>query len=395
MKKINILLTNAWSRTSYVALRSFAQNNLKVAVADEGRIGMCQFSRYKKGVYLYQSPFTQTERFIKDINSIITETGANFLLPGHDETTILAKYRDRLPDNIILPVANYEKLTLANDKYRSLNYAQEIGIPTPESYDYKQIDDLPVELNNKSVVIKLRNSNSSKGVFFSEKGQTFRQLEKIITDFDVSKDRLPVIQDIVEGEGWGVSCLYWEGKRIASFTHKRIKEKLVNGGTSTLRVSKKNELLENYAHHLLDSLEWHGLAMVEFKYNPDKNKGWLMEINPRLWGSIALAVASGVDFPMLTYIAATESCQEAKKKVKPWKEGIKAQWLIGYFVKYPDYIKKGRYKELLKFSELFQADVYDDFKLDDLGAFLGEALYYGVTLVRTRSTNPTVKGNVG
>ena len=51
------------------------------------------------------------------------------------------------------------------------------------------------------------------------------------------------------------------------------------------------------AEKLLVALNWHGVAMVEFKLDPD-GQHWLMEINPRFWGSLALAIDAGVDFPM-------------------------------------------------------------------------------------------------
>ena len=48
---------------------------------------------------------------------------------------------------------------------------------------------------------------------------------------------------------------------------------------------------------LLAALRWTGLAMVEFKVGP--RGPILMEVNGRVWGSLPLAVMSGVDFPRL------------------------------------------------------------------------------------------------
>ena len=48
---------------------------------------------------------------------------------------------------------------------------------------------------------------------------------------------------------------------------------------------------------LLTALNWHGVAMVEFKIDAT-GQHWLMEINPRLWGSLALSIDAGVDFPL-------------------------------------------------------------------------------------------------
>jgi hypothetical protein len=56
-------------------------------------------------------------------------------------------------------------------------------------------------------------------------------------------------------------------------------------------------LLYDYSVRLLGALRWTGLAMVEFKVGP--HGPVLMEVNGRVWGSLPLAVMSGVDFPRL------------------------------------------------------------------------------------------------
>jgi predicted ATP-grasp superfamily ATP-dependent carboligase len=44
------------------------------------------------------------------------------------------------------------------------------------------------------------------------------------------------------------------------------------------------------------SLDWQGIAMVEYRYDPVKDDYWFMEVNGRFWGSFPLATASGVPF---------------------------------------------------------------------------------------------------
>ena len=53
------------------------------------------------------------------------------------------------------------------------------------------------------------------------------------------------------------------------------------------------------ALRLLAALDWHGPAMVEFKDPGKGRRPILMEINGRLWGSLPLAVAAGINFPRL------------------------------------------------------------------------------------------------
>jgi predicted ATP-grasp superfamily ATP-dependent carboligase len=44
--------------------------------------------------------------------------------------------------------------------------------------------------------------------------------------------------------------------------------------------------------------------MVEFKRDVADNRFKLIEINPKFWGSLGLAIAAGVDFPYLAFRAA-------------------------------------------------------------------------------------------
>ena len=80
------------------------------------------------------------------------------------------------------------------------------------------------------------------------------------------------------------------------FQHRRLHEVPITGGASALRESVPvDPTLLDYSVRLLRELAWTGLAMVEFRVGPAGPM--LMEINGRVWGSLPLAVKSGVDFP--------------------------------------------------------------------------------------------------
>jgi hypothetical protein len=50
------------------------------------------------------------------------------------------------------------------------------------------------------------------------------------------------------------------------------------------------------AKKICESTSWTGFAMFEFKLT-DKNEIYLIEINPRIWGSINQSIQMGVNFP--------------------------------------------------------------------------------------------------
>jgi len=72
-----------------------------------------------------------------------------------------------------------------------------------------------------------------------------------------------------------------------------------SGGPSTDRISIEMPELVDMSERLLKFLKWQGVAMVEWKIDPDTNIPYLLEINPRFWGSLELAIRSGVDFPRI------------------------------------------------------------------------------------------------
>jgi hypothetical protein len=112
-------------------------------------------------------------------------------------------------------------------------------------------------------------------------------------------DELLAQEFIPSAGGIGVSFLMKDGVARASFTHRRLLEFPETGGPSLVRESCHNQIAESAAQELLGALKWNGVAMVEFRIDSRTGKPVLMEINPRFWGSLPLAIACGVDFPKL------------------------------------------------------------------------------------------------
>lgn len=392
--KCDALVGYAWCRTSYTFLRSLSRAGLRVSVADSMKTGMSQGSKFAVERYVHTNPRVDPEKFIEDISRILRDCNAHFYMPSHDEGQIVAQYRDRLPEDVVIPLTTFEKLRLANDKMETARLASQLQVSTPELIPWSCPEDLGgIDF---PVVIKLRRGSGSKGIFYADNAtEAIETVNKLIEQYNLSPERYPVIQKRIYGQGWGVSCLYWEGKRIASFTHQRLREKTITGGTSTLRQSAHLAAIEEDAYKILDHLNWHGLAMVEFKWDPETERSWFIEINPRLWGSIALAVGCGVDFPLMTYVASTKGLDEAAKMFNDYKDGVVGRWYLGDLMISADRLMKFHPIEALQLMLPGKADIYDDIFWDDIGATVSEFTSYFVRFLKCRSMNPLESGVLG
>ena len=128
----------------------------------------------------------------------------------------------------------------------------------------------------------------------------------MIKNHGLAKTEYPIIQEYIKGDGYGVSMLFNNGEPRAKCTHRRLREYPITGGPSTLRVSVNHPAMEKIARDLLEHYDWHGLAMVEFKIRDSDKKPVLIEVNPRMWGSINQSILAGVNFPYLLYTMAME-----------------------------------------------------------------------------------------
>lgn len=191
-----------------------------------------------------------------------------------------------------------ESLERCLNKWQTLQLAKYCKIPVPYSIHVNSLNALENKTINFPCVIKSACEVEAKFVFYAKNQDEFNDC--LIKAFkligETSKYGI-IIQEYVSGIGVGFFALYSKGTPVRIYMHQRIREWPITGGGSTAARSYYNQQLKNYGITLLNALEWNGIAMVEFKYNYEKNEFFLMEINPKFWGSVELALLAGVNFP--------------------------------------------------------------------------------------------------
>ena len=135
-----------------------------------------------------------------------------------------------------------------------------------------------------------------------------------------------MLQERVVGPGVGVSLLVWDGRTIAHFMHRRLREHPPAGGVSVYAESTAPDMgLVERAAALLERFGWRGVAMVELKVDATTGTPYLMEVNGRFWGSLQLAIDAGVDFPALLVSAARGRVET----VSDYRPGVRFRWWWG------------------------------------------------------------------
>ena len=362
---MSVIITHARVRSALAATRSLGKRGIEVITADYTYPSTSFFSKYSSSYFVYPSYKQAPRQFIECLKHYIQRKGIDVLMPISEETYVISKYKNIFDGMVKVPVAEYDKIAKANNKRYLMRFADEIGVNTPQTYTINCIEELG-KVSKKieyPAVIKLVEGRGAAGVryVYSEE-ELLAKYKEVVQKFNLNPFNYPLIQEYIPGTGYGVSMLFNNGEPRAIFTHRRIREYPITGGPSTARISVRHAKMEKYATMLLKELEWHGVAMVEFKLDERTKEPVLMEINPRFWGSLNQAICAGVDFPYLLYTMATEG---DVKPVFTYKIGVKTRWMIGDLRALVDYIRTEKRTKVLKDFFRLNGQYYDDIDLND------------------------------
>jgi predicted ATP-grasp superfamily ATP-dependent carboligase len=296
-----VIVTDANHSISIPFIRSLGRRGWHVVAASPERNSLGLRSRYAAHRLIYPSPGRQPAAFVEALAIAATHRRADLIMPLSETAVVaLTRHRNLLPRSVRVAMADSQAFEVALDKRRTLALALELSIPVPRTAVGFQVAHLveeaarmhpPFVLKPSSPRRRIRGHSRLGTLHARDLHQVASQAARLLPDDDGV-----LIQEFVPGHGVGVNLLMRDGRPVLAFQHRRLRELPVWGGASALRESVPlDPNLLSDATALLGALRWTGLAMVEFRVAQDGYH--LMEINGRAWGSIALAVAAGVDFP--------------------------------------------------------------------------------------------------
>jgi predicted ATP-grasp superfamily ATP-dependent carboligase len=238
-----------------------------------------------------------------------------------------------LPPTLALPLPDLATYRRASDKLQVLELARSAGFAVPETVVLECGDQegawpdalFPAVLKPHRSVVTVEGRRRAVGVSFVRDSAECRRALALLP-----AAAFPVLlQRRVTGVGEGLFALRWEGRTLARFAHRRLREKPPAGGVSVYRESiALDPQLVSAGERLLDALDWKGVAMIECKRDPDTGRHVIMEINGRFWGSVQLAIDAGIDFPVLL-VGCALGRTPAESTGTGYRVGVRSRWFWG------------------------------------------------------------------
>lgn len=309
-----------YNLSTLAVVRSIGRRNIPIILLTTAVRDAVTSSRYTKHIELCPLMHDSEQTLLEHLITLAGKyPGEKVLLPTVDECAYFTgKHYETLNKYFSIPAPDWHAIQQINNKRLQYVAADNLGIPTPETYfptSMKDVEDLAGKLDNYPYVIKpnvsfewkldaARNkAKGKKGIQVDNKDQLIQFAEQVyIPGFDF------MIQEVIGGRDERLVTFlgYFDKQHQANswFLRKKVRQSPIDFGYCTFTRSCHNETVLEQSVQLLQAIQYQGVAGVEWKLDPATDTYKLIEINGRPVNTTGCAMAAGIDLPAIAYFDA-------------------------------------------------------------------------------------------
>lgn len=309
---VNILMTGAGAPGAAGILQCLQQHpSFRVIAADAnaGAIGRHLVKDFEV------IPLAGSPSFIDSMLAICRERDIHIILPLVTKELIplsqhIKEFELAGARMVISPSASLE---IANDKSKLYQFLQWRGIDVPEFRVVETIEQFETatkELSypEKTICFKPSVSNGSRGfrvishdmnehhLLFNEKPNArYISYNDAIRVLSLHAFPELLVSEYLPGEEYSADCLAKKGETIIAVP--RLRKRMINGISVEGEFTKDEEIIA-YCTTIIHALQLHGNIGIQVKRSA-AGKFLILEINPRVQGTVSAALGAGINLPVL------------------------------------------------------------------------------------------------
>ncbi len=245
------------------------------------------------------------ENLRNEINTYCERQGISGIFPcDFYASSFVATVRKQL-NRPCVPIASVDTLSILNDKWKFQEFFGS-EIPFPKSVRVSNLRELENALLSFPVMAKRLDDGG-----YGSDATKIDSLEEMNKSLGEKRFAFPfLLQEFIPGQDFDVSVFVHKGK-IVAWT---IQEWLINRGLRFYEDETSLRLIER----IVLRLQFQGLAHFDLRRDQRNGSVYVLECNPRVWGSIRMSMKRGINFPYLATLAALgKEVEFSQKQYRP------------------------------------------------------------------------------
>jgi len=358
-----IITTHSDDHIGLAVVRSLGKKNIDFQVISNTKNTLAWHSGYSKNKIIGRCDLGFFSKLSKD----------DLIFPMYENTMLLlAKNTSKLQCQ--LGFSDYETLQIASDKSLLIHHAIEHKIPCPKTFFITKPEDIKECLSaiDFPAILKPSRGAGGKGILLVDSPSLLPAVaEKCLANNGhfLLQEKIPYTTKYTIG---ALCNSEHELKRVCVI--KELRNFPVETGQACYVESVHEPGLVKFAENLLKSLNFVGIADIDLVIDSRDNQPKLMEVNPRFWGSMQVAINAGVDFPHLLYTMLKNGDIE---KSLSYEAGVRCRYMLYtdlsrlITIMQSDLSARYKRKVLRDFFVIPKGDGYYVYSHDDIGPFFG------------------------
>lgn len=291
-----VLVLEGYARQSLALVKAFNQLGCEVSALCGSILDVCYNSRYTANKILGICDRERVEETTEQIRKLIKTQKYDMVVPTVDFTAaILSEHKEEFSQYTKIMSNDWDVYQIAGDKNKTMAVCAEINVPHPITV--QNVESLNSVINSGikfPIVVK---PCTGYGAIGFKKIDNIAELKKLFTD---EKENFSdyVFQEFIPQTDIQYECaMFVDGNNEVktSLVFSKNRWFPVNGGSSTLNITVERPDIVESCSKLLQAINWRGAADIDLIQDPRDGKAKIMEINPRVSGSVKITFVAGVD----------------------------------------------------------------------------------------------------